>query len=148
MTFAINILGFTMSCVAVVMWIPQASNTWRMRHDRQALQGISIGTQVLLACNAIGWVLYGLATGALWVGAPSIINLPLAIITIIIVHRSRHPKPEPVPQGWCRIHNRPIGHKLFCTWPAGYGTILECNGHVDASHYCTWGDSNSYADAH
>lgn len=43
----------------------------------------------MLLVNATGWALYGVLTGAFWVGAPGIVNGPLAILSIVLVLRSR-----------------------------------------------------------
>lgn len=87
-TWVVEVMGLSASVVSVVLWWPQAVRTWRLRADAEALAGISIGTQLLLACNALLWAGYGLATGAFWVAAPGLINLPLAVWTTWLVDRS------------------------------------------------------------
>lgn len=84
-----QVIGATMSVISFVLWLPQARLVWTNRHDAAALSGVSVGTQVLVLVNAIGWAVYGLLTGAIWVGAPGIVNAPLSIATIYLVLRSR-----------------------------------------------------------
>lgn len=84
-----NALGFAMSVISFVLWLPQARLVWKNRRDPHALAGVSVVTQWLVLTNAIGWALYGVLTGAFWVGAPGIVNGPLAVMTTILVRHSR-----------------------------------------------------------
>jgi len=85
----VEILGFAASVVSFVLWWPQAARVWRRRHSAEHLGGVSISSQVLLLTNAALWGAYALVTGSLWVGAPGLINAPLALVTIVILHRAR-----------------------------------------------------------
>ena len=91
MQFATEVIGFTASVISFAMWRPQAVQVWRGRRDAHALAGVSIQTQWLLAANAVLWLLYAILTQAFWVGAPSLVNLPLALVTIAILRRVRRP---------------------------------------------------------
>ena len=50
---------------------------------------MSISSQVLLLTNASLWGAYAVVTGSLWVGAPGLVNAPVAILTIVILRRAR-----------------------------------------------------------
>jgi uncharacterized protein with PQ loop repeat len=85
----IETLGFTASVVSFVLWWPQAVRVWRCRRRGDSLDGVSLSSQVLLLLNATLWGAYGLVTESLWVGAPGLINAPLAVVTIVVLHRAR-----------------------------------------------------------
>lgn len=82
-------LGMTASTIAFVMFVPQAFRVWRTRHDAHALVGLSLSTQFLILANATIWGAYAFVLGEFWVGAPGIINAPLAVAVIVLTVRSR-----------------------------------------------------------
>lgn len=88
----VELVGFLASAVSLVLWWPQAVRVWQLRHDGTELGGVSIATQVLLLANALLWAVYALLTGSFWVGAPGLVNAPLALGTIALVRRSRLPR--------------------------------------------------------
>lgn len=104
-----EILGFAGSLISFVLWLPQARATYRARHDAPILAALSAGTPALVVANATIWGMYALLTGAFWVGAPGIVNGPLAIWTLWLIWRARHqvrstadtahatPEPHPAP---------------------------------------------------
>jgi hypothetical protein len=83
-----EVAGLAGSLVSLVLWWPQALVVWRGRHDREGLRGVSVWSQVLLLANAALWGAYAVATSSLWVGAPGLVNAPLALVTIAILRRS------------------------------------------------------------
>lgn len=88
----VELVGFLASAVSLVLWWPQAVRVWRFRHDPNGLGGVSVPTQVLLLANAALWAVYALLTESFWVGAPGLVNAPLAVGTIALVRRSRVPR--------------------------------------------------------
>ena len=84
-----DLAGFTGSVVSLVVWWPQALLVWQSRSDPHRLRGVSVTTQVLLFLNAVLWGAYAVATQSLWVGAPGLVNAPLALLTIAVTRRSR-----------------------------------------------------------
>ncbi|WP_341952075.1 hypothetical protein [Salinibacterium sp. TMP30] len=86
---AINALGFVGTAFSFLMWVPQARITWQSRNDAVRLAGISETTQWLLVFGYSVWGTYGLLSESLWVGAPSIIAVPLAAATIVVIRRGR-----------------------------------------------------------
>jgi uncharacterized protein with PQ loop repeat len=85
----IDVLGFVASVISFVLWWPQAALVWRCRKHREQLGGVSTSSQVLLLMNACLWGAYAVGTGSLWVGAPGLVNGPLAVITIVLLRQSR-----------------------------------------------------------
>jgi uncharacterized protein with PQ loop repeat len=86
----IELLGFVASVMSFILWWPQAALVWRCRGRGEQLTGVSISSQLLLLINACLWGAYAVGTGSLWVGAPGLVNGPLAVITIVLLRRARH----------------------------------------------------------
>lgn len=89
MTRMVNLLGALGAALSFVLFLPQAALVWRSRCDHARLRGVSIGTQVLILCNATVWGIYAIITGAFWVGAPGLVNASLALASIYFVARAR-----------------------------------------------------------
>ena len=85
----IHVIGVLGATISFVLWLPQARSTWRARRDPRALSAISVWTQLLVALNAVVWFVYAGLLGEFWVGAPGIVNLPLALLTVYLVLRAR-----------------------------------------------------------
>lgn len=85
----VNALGFVATGFSILMWLPQARTTWKNRNDPVRLTGISEGTQWLLVACYVLWGAYGVVIQSLWVTAPSVLAVPLAIVTIVIIRRGR-----------------------------------------------------------
>lgn len=85
----VEILGFTASALSFVLWLPQAALVWRCRRRADQLGGVSMSSQVLLLMNACLWGAYAVFTGSLWVGAPGLVNGPLALVTILLLRHGR-----------------------------------------------------------
>src|SRR4051812_6134573 len=94
----IEIVGLIASLMSFVLWWPQAALVWRCRGRGEELRGVSISSQLLLLANACLWGAYAVGTGSLWVGAPGLVNGPLAIVTIVLLKRARRGLPN-VPAG-------------------------------------------------
>lgn len=84
-----DLIGFLSAVISFVLFLPQASLTWTNRGNPEALRSVSAGTQYLILCNAILWGVYAMLTEAFWVGAPGLVNAPLAVVTLVLLHRSR-----------------------------------------------------------
>ena len=93
----INLLGFAATASAVAVFVPQAARTWRLRNNHEALEGVSLASQVALLANAALWIVYAVATQAYWSGVPSLFYIPLAVFVIVLPRRARRaPGPAPV----------------------------------------------------
>jgi len=124
-TWITEAIGFLASIISFAIFLPQALRTWRVRNDPIALAGISTGTQLLILCNATLWGVYAVITGAFWVGAPGLLNAPLAAATIFLIHRSRRVSPA-VPEG-CKLCIDDVKHEIFITAPPGWGSVMPCS---------------------
>ena len=91
MTGLTGAVGLVASVVSLVLWWPQALLVWRCRRQPDRLRGVSVPSQVLLLLNAVLWGVYAVATNSLWVGAPGLVNAPLALVTIAILRRTTGP---------------------------------------------------------
>ncbi|WP_168220066.1 MULTISPECIES: hypothetical protein [unclassified Salinibacterium] len=88
-SIVVNALGFIGTAFSILMWIPQARITWGARNDPARLAGISETTQWLLTGSYLVWGVYGVLAGSLWIAAPSVVALPIAIASVVIVRRGR-----------------------------------------------------------
>jgi len=75
----INILGFLANITSFILWVPQAITTWKNRGNKEALQGVSYGTQILAILNTILWCIYGLMIQSYWLAMGTLTVLPLAL---------------------------------------------------------------------
>src|SRR6478736_6465321 len=82
-------VGLVASLMSFVLWWPQAALVWRCRRRWEELRGVSTSSQLLLLMNACLWGAYAVGTGSLWVGAPGLVNGPLAIVTIVLLRHAR-----------------------------------------------------------
>ncbi|MHA6695021.1 hypothetical protein [Homoserinimonas sp. A520] len=89
----LNALGFAATGFSILMWVPQARTTWQNRNDPLRLAGISEATQWLLFAGYLLWGVYGILSESFWVAAPSAVSMPLALATIILIHRGRRLAP-------------------------------------------------------
>jgi uncharacterized protein with PQ loop repeat len=89
----LNALGFAATGFSIFMWVPQARTTWRYRNDALRLAGISETTQWMLMIGYLLWGIYGVLSESLWVAAPSVVSMPLAFATIVLIHRGRRLAP-------------------------------------------------------
>lgn len=87
----VEIAGFSGSMMAFLIFVPQALKTIKNRHNYKEIQEtISKGSQWFLVCNATLWGYYAIGTEAFWVGAPGIVNMPLAILSLIYLYRAKN----------------------------------------------------------
>lgn len=56
----------------------------KYRSNPEALQGISLGTQVIAGVNTSAWCIYGLLIHDIWLPLGTLIVLPLALWTIVL----------------------------------------------------------------
>src|SRR5690606_30666381 len=57
------------------------------------LAGVSEATQWMLVIGYLLWGLFGVLSESLWVAAPSAVAIPLALATIMLIHRGRRLAP-------------------------------------------------------
>lgn len=124
--FMTQAVGFLASAMAFVLFVPQATRVWTSRHDARSLAGVSTLTQWLILGNAGLWGVYAVLTGAFWVGAPGLINAPLAIVTLVLIQRSRRHVTDGSVDG-CHFCAESIDHEVFVTCPPGWGAVMACS---------------------
>lgn len=92
MSFVVEAFGGIGSVVSLVMFLPQATRTWRLRRRPDALTGISRSGMVLVLVNALAWAAYGIGAGAYRTAIPSAGNAPLAlgVLWLLLARRSGH----------------------------------------------------------
>lgn len=99
MTTPENIIGAIAATTSITLFIPQAVTTWKNRKNPQALAGISVGTQVLVATNALAWFILGWLEENFWISAPGLLNLPLALAALCILNQHRKEESCPTSNG-------------------------------------------------
>ncbi|WP_129338078.1 hypothetical protein [Cellulomonas endophytica] len=89
MHHVVEIAGLLASLTGFVGGLPHARNVWRNRHDPVKLSGISVTSQWINLSGQLFWATYALGIGSFWVGAPTVVNGPVALLTIVVMARSR-----------------------------------------------------------
>jgi uncharacterized protein with PQ loop repeat len=85
----VNLVGAAASTMSFVMMWPQARQIVRNRANPAALSGVSAATQVFAIFNSVLWLSYGFLTGAFWVGAPGLVNGPVAAVCVYLLWKAR-----------------------------------------------------------
>lgn len=86
----INFIGLIANITSLILWIPQARTTYANRQDKEALKGISYGTQIITSINTVFWCIYGIMIHSIWLAMGTIIILPLALWTIWLKHSTEN----------------------------------------------------------
>jgi hypothetical protein len=63
------------TCISAARGIPQLKAAW----NSSDLSGVSVKYWVLQAATGIGWLVFGLASGAPWLGAFAVIAAPVSL---------------------------------------------------------------------
>lgn len=77
-----DFIGLFANLTSLILWIPQAMTTYANRRNREALKGISYGTQTMAALNTVLWCIYGFLICSIWLPMGTVVILPLALWTI------------------------------------------------------------------
>lgn len=88
-------VGMLASLTSFLLWLPQGARVWRARHDPASLQGIALTTQVLSLTGNVLWATYAVLIQSFWVGAPVVVNAPIAVMTITVLLRARRADGRP-----------------------------------------------------
>ncbi len=86
---ATEVIGMMASLTSFLTWLPQGARVWRNRRNPAALGGIVLSTQVISLAGCILWGTYALLIDSFWLGAPSLVNGPIAIGTLVVVRRAQ-----------------------------------------------------------
>lgn len=86
---AANLAGLLGNLFSIILFVPGALAVWRNRADAHSLRGSSVWQQGFIIANATTWAAYAWLTGAYWVAAPGLVNVPLAVFTAALILRAR-----------------------------------------------------------
>lgn len=81
--------GLLASISGFLVWLPQARRVWRDRRDPARLTGISLQTQALSLVGNVLWLVHAIGIGSFWLAAPSAVNIPVVLMTIVVVRRAQ-----------------------------------------------------------
>ncbi|GAA2721581.1 hypothetical protein [Cellulomonas aerilata] len=84
---ATEAIGMMASLTSFLLWLPQGARVWKHRHDPARLAGIAVSTQVIALAGNLLWGVYALLIDSFWLGAPAVVNGPIAIGTILVLRR-------------------------------------------------------------
>jgi uncharacterized protein with PQ loop repeat len=84
---ATEAIGMMASLTSFLLWLPQGARVWKYRHDPAQLAGIALSTQVIALAGNLLWGVYAILIGSFWLGAPAVVNGPIAIGTILVLRR-------------------------------------------------------------
>lgn len=88
---ATEAVGMMASLTSFLLWLPQGLRVWRSRRSPGDLAGIAVSTQVISLAGNVLWLAYAVLIGSFWLGAPAVVNLPIAVMTITVLTRARRP---------------------------------------------------------
>lgn len=92
-------LGLLASLTSFILWVPQGLRVWRARRDPASLTGLAVSTQVISLVGNVLWAAYGVLIGSFWVGAPVVVNVPILLMTIVVLRRARRAAELPTTTG-------------------------------------------------
>lgn len=142
-----DFIGAIANMSSLILWLPQAMTTYNNRRDREALKGISYGTQIMAAINTILWCIYGFLISSLWLPMGTIIVLPLALWTLWLKHsvendvfsdlksRTIASKNELVESSIEGYFNLYMGNKVLCDHK-GHQTTVKLDSTTKVIEYC------------
>lgn len=90
---ATEVIGMMASLTSFLLWLPQGLRVWRHRHEPARLAGIAMSTQLISVAGNVLWTAYAVLLGSFWLGAPAIVNLPIAVATIVVLRRGAAASP-------------------------------------------------------
>ncbi len=85
---ATEVIGMLASLTSFLLWLPQGARVWKHRNDPAQLQGIVLSTQVISLAGNVLWGVYAVLIGSFWLGAPALVNGPIAVATLVVVGRA------------------------------------------------------------
>jgi uncharacterized protein with PQ loop repeat len=88
---ATEVIGMMASLTSFLIWLPQGVRVFRYRNDPARLQSIVLSTQVISLAGSALWGTYAVLIDSFWLGAPSLVNGPIAIATLVVCRRAHRP---------------------------------------------------------
>lgn len=86
---ATETIGLMASLTSFLLWIPQGVRVWKARRSTHLLSGIALSTQVISLAGSLLWLGYAVLIGSFWLGAPVVVNGPIAVMTLVVLLRGR-----------------------------------------------------------
>jgi len=86
------VFGLVISVIDAAIFVPQTIQAWKNRNNPNALSGISTLTIWLAIIAYCAWLIWDSQAGLWEAHAYAWIGLPAAILTIIIIYRSKRLK--------------------------------------------------------
>lgn len=120
---ATEAIGMMASLTSFLLWLPQGARVWKHRRDPSQLGGIAVSTQVIALAGNLLWGVYALLIDSFWLGAPALVNGPIAIGSIVVLRRGTRRARTALPQG---LPAEPVAH------PARTGVRREARELVPA----------------
>lgn len=118
----LNVLGVLGASIAGLMLIPQGVSIYRMRRDKVALSGISWVSFALIFTQAAVWCTYGVIARDPWVTAPTLVNMPLSLVTAIYAFRAQ----RAVGKSACRFCHSGIPHEIYLHHDGSEPEMVPC----------------------
>lgn len=84
----VTALGSVGAMINLIMLIPQGIATWRNRRDDIALSGLSWISYSLICTQGVVWLAYAFLIRDVWVGLPTLVNIPISASTAYVVRRA------------------------------------------------------------
>lgn len=94
---ATETIGLMASLTSFLLWIPQGTRVWKARRTPEELRGIALSTQVISLAGSALWLAYAVLIGSFWLGAPVVVNGPIAIMTLVVLARGRRALADAAP---------------------------------------------------
>ena len=142
-----DFVGLIANISSLILWLPQAKTTYANRKDREALKGISYGTQIIAAINTLLWCVYGFMMHSIWLSMGTLVILPLTLWTIWLKYSvendpcyewnsrklsSKNELIETDVKGYFSLY---MGNKVLCDHQ-GQGTTVKLDNATQIAAYC------------
>lgn len=142
-----DFVGLIANISSLILWLPQAKTTYANRKDREALKGISYGTQIIAAINTLLWCIYGFMMHSIWLSMGTLVILPLALWTIWLKYSvendpcyewnsrklsSKNELIETDVKGYFSLY---VGNRVLCDHQ-GQGTTVKLDNGTQIAAYC------------
>jgi len=78
------ILGWLVAIIDVAQFLPQARRTSLIRHDLDAIRGLSPVTWTIATIQGTAWVIYGFAEHLLPIAIPNLVITPVCAFVLAL----------------------------------------------------------------
>lgn len=123
----VTMLGFVGAMINLIMLIPQGIATWQNRRDDIALSGLSWISYSLICTQGVIWFAYAILIRDVWVGLPTLVNIPISAFTAYVVRRAH----RRVGRHACALCLDDVAHKVAIR-EAGFTRLVLCDANSHA----------------